>query len=128
MRPAVLIAVAAIVTGIVVGVAISSSGGGGPSHTKVQPPPLLAPHGSTPKTRTKTGTTGAQGTTDTSTTGGAGSNEQTTPQSQSGGAQAPQQDTPQNNVAPPKGSPADKFEKFCKQNPGACGDTGGAAP
>jgi hypothetical protein len=30
-------------------------------------------------------------------------------------------DSPQNDRPPPKGSPADKFEKFCDENPGACG-------
>jgi hypothetical protein len=34
--------------------------------------------------------------------------------------QPPQQDTPQHDTAPPKGSPAAKFEQFCKDNPGAC--------
>ena len=42
----------------------------------------------------------------------------------SGGSAPPRtqtEDTPQNDTPPPKGSPADKFEKFCDENPGACG-------
>jgi hypothetical protein len=42
----------------------------------------------------------------------------------SGGAPAPQtqpQDSPQYDTPPPKGSPAERFEKFCDENPGACG-------
>jgi hypothetical protein len=42
----------------------------------------------------------------------------------SGGTQAPAakqpQDTPDNDVPPPKDSPAERFEKFCEENPGAC--------
>ena len=30
-------------------------------------------------------------------------------------------DSPQNDVPPPPGSPAERFEKFCDENPGACG-------
>jgi hypothetical protein len=43
----------------------------------------------------------------------------------SGGTTAPatpqQQDSPENDSPAPKGSPAEKFEKFCDENPGACG-------
>jgi hypothetical protein len=30
-------------------------------------------------------------------------------------------DSPQNDRPPPAGSPAERFEKFCNENPGACG-------
>jgi hypothetical protein len=46
-------------------------------------------------------------------------------QPDSGGAQAPStesQDSPQNDQPPPAGSPAERFEQFCEENPGACGD------
>jgi hypothetical protein len=42
----------------------------------------------------------------------------------SGGAPAPQSqpgDSPENDTPPPKGSPAERFERFCDENPGACG-------
>jgi hypothetical protein len=42
----------------------------------------------------------------------------------SGGTQAPQpqpQDSPQNDTPPPKGTPAERFEQFCDENPDACG-------
>ncbi len=32
-----------------------------------------------------------------------------------------QPDTPENDVPPPSGSPQERFEEFCKQNPEACG-------
>ncbi len=42
----------------------------------------------------------------------------------SGGTGTPdpaQPDSPENDVPPPPGSPQEAFEKFCEQNPGACG-------
>jgi hypothetical protein len=30
-------------------------------------------------------------------------------------------DTPQNDAPPPQGSPAERFEQYCNENPGACG-------
>jgi hypothetical protein len=43
----------------------------------------------------------------------------------SGGAPAPTpetpQDTPENDTPPPADSPAERFEDFCNENPGACG-------
>jgi hypothetical protein len=32
----------------------------------------------------------------------------------------PQQDSPSHDTPPEPGSPADRFEQFCAQNPGAC--------
>lgn len=37
----------------------------------------------------------------------------------SGGQPAPD-DTPDNDQPPPPGSPAERFEQFCEENPGAC--------
>jgi len=34
--------------------------------------------------------------------------------------QAPS-DTPDNDAPPPQGSPAERFEQYCNENPGACG-------
>ena len=33
----------------------------------------------------------------------------------------PPQDTPENDAPPPEGSPAERFEEYCNENPGACG-------
>lgn len=30
-------------------------------------------------------------------------------------------DTPQSDTAPPSGTPAERFEEYCNENPGACG-------
>jgi hypothetical protein len=30
-------------------------------------------------------------------------------------------DTPESDTAPPEDTPADRFEDFCNENPGACG-------
>ena len=30
-------------------------------------------------------------------------------------------DTPENDAPPPEGSPAERFEEYCNENPGACG-------
>jgi len=36
-------------------------------------------------------------------------------------APAPPADTPENDTPPPADSPAERFEQFCEDNPGACG-------
>jgi hypothetical protein len=110
-----LIAIAAVVTGLVVGIAIASSGDSGSATPSV--PELKPPPGSI---KSDSGTTDQKTTsTETTTTAPTQTNTQTTP-APSGGTAAPQNDTPQNDTAPPQGSPADKFEQFCKDNPGAC--------
>jgi hypothetical protein len=47
------------------------------------------------------------------------------PPSTSGGTPAPTPeppaDTPENDAPPPADSPAERFEDFCNENPGACG-------
>jgi hypothetical protein len=40
-------------------------------------------------------------------------------QAPSGGQHAPE-DSPENDTPPPPGSPAERFERFCEENPGAC--------
>jgi hypothetical protein len=51
--------------------------------------------------------------------------EPTPPPATDGGTPAPQPeappDSPENDVPPPPGSPAERFEEFCDENPGACG-------
>jgi hypothetical protein len=112
----VIIAIAAVVTGLIVGIVIADSGNSGsatPSIPELKPPPGTI-------SSSDSGTTGAQTTsTGTTTSTPAQTQTQTTPSQGSGGSQTPQ-DTQQNNIAPPKGSPASKFEQFCKDNPGAC--------
>jgi hypothetical protein len=50
---------------------------------------------------------------------------ETAPPSTGGGTPAPESepppDTPENDAPPPEGSPAERFEEFCNENPGACG-------
>jgi hypothetical protein len=52
---------------------------------------------------------------------------ETTPPSTDGGTPSPQPptettpDTPENDTPPPEDSPAERFEDFCNENPGACG-------
>jgi hypothetical protein len=112
-----LIAIAAVATGLIVGVVIANSGDSGtatPSVPELKPPPgTISDSGSTGATGS-TGTTGSTGGTTTPT------QTQTTTSPSSGGTQAPQSDTQQNDTSPPKGSPASRFEQFCKDNPGAC--------
>jgi hypothetical protein len=119
-RPAIAIAAIAVVTGLIVGVVIASSGGDGAANDPVTTEELTPPSGSagsnTTRNRDRSGSTGE--------TGPSG-NEQPAPDSgqpQSGGNAAPQapEDSQQNDVPPPQGSPAERFEKFCSQNPGAC--------
>jgi hypothetical protein len=97
--------------------AVATAGCGGDDEPRAtpRPPELTVPNESEP----------AQSTTGTETT------EQTAPAAPEqqpgagGGSPAPsppqQQDTPQNDTPPPSNSPANRFERFCQQNPGACG-------
>jgi hypothetical protein len=113
-----LIAVAAIATGLLVGVVIANSGGSNsatPSIPELKPPP-----GAIESSSGATGSTGSTGATGSSTPTDTQTQTQTTQTQPSGGSQSPQQDNQTNDVAPPKGSPASRFEQFCKDNPGAC--------
>jgi hypothetical protein len=118
MRRFGLIALAAVVTGLVVGIVVASPGDSGsatPSIPELKPPPgsIKGDSGTTDQNTTSTDTT-------TTTTTPAQTPTQTSPSAPTGGAQTPQNDTQQNDQAPPQGSPADRFEQFCKDNPGAC--------
>jgi hypothetical protein len=119
------IAVGAVVTGLIVGVVLASSGDGDSNKTDVQAPELTIPGGSgttgsESKRKGATGTSGESGPTDSGDQSSGGA--QAPSDQSSGGAQAPStpQDTQQNDVPPSEGSPAQRFEKFCEQNPGAC--------
>jgi hypothetical protein len=51
---------------------------------------------------------------------------ETVPPPEDGGTPAPEPeppppDTPDNDTPPPPDSPAERFEEFCNDNPGACG-------
>jgi hypothetical protein len=50
---------------------------------------------------------------------------ETVPPQDDGGAPAPQPepppDAPENDTPPPPDTPAERFEEFCNDNPGACG-------
>lgn len=106
--------------------------GGGSENTAEQLPPtptLTVPgEGKAPDIPEASGTTGATGTTgpaSTSTTPSTSPAATPSPGTAQGGAAAPQTggatpDSPQNDQAPATGTPADKFESFCNDNPGAC--------
>jgi hypothetical protein len=127
LRPALTaVALAALVP------ALAACGGGSDNASAPLPPaPTLTVPGQsgTPSvpTRTPTGATGATGpsTTTSATTTPATTTTQANPTTPQGGAQAPQTggaspNQTQTNTSPPAGSPAQKFEQFCKDNPGAC--------
>jgi hypothetical protein len=122
------IAVGAVLTGLIVGVVLASTGGEDSKKTDVGAPELTVPGGSATSDRESeankgaTGTSGESGSTDSGSGGESTGGAQAPSNPSSGGAQAPAapKDTPQNDVPPPQGSPAQKFEKFCQQNPGAC--------
>ena len=86
-------------------------GGGDDEDPPPSAPALTVPRETTPHT------TEGQDTATTQT--------ETAPaQPESGGQPAPEpqpEDSPQNDTPPPAGSPAERFEEFCEQNPGACG-------
>jgi hypothetical protein len=110
-----LVAIAAVAVGLLLGVVVASGGDSGSATPSV--PELKPPPGSI---KADSGTTDQKTDTTTTDTAPAQTQTQTTPSAPSGGTAAPQNDTPQNDVAPPSGSPADRFEQFCKDNPGAC--------
>ena len=94
--------------------AVAAAGCGGDNESAVDPaskPPELTIPETNPQPAPETDTTPTNETTPPSTSGGTTSPSETTPQT----------DTPQNDTPPPAGSPAEKFESFCNDNPGACG-------
>jgi len=115
MRRFAVIAIAAVATGLIVGIVIASSGGSSAGTASV--PELKPPPGTI---KSSTGTTDEQTTSTPDTTSTQTQTQTTTTTSPSGGTAAPQNDTPTHDVAPPQGSPAQRFEQFCKDNPGAC--------
>jgi hypothetical protein len=115
--------IAAIVTGVVAAAVIAGGGDDEPASTTRSVPELTPPPGSIGSDEGSTGATGRKGTTGDSSPDGtpADTPTQTTPATPpSGGSGAPSNDTQDNDVPPPKGSPAQRFEEFCKENKGAC--------
>jgi hypothetical protein len=98
---------------------VSFAGCGGDSENAAEPlppaPKLTVPGESETPTVPATSTSTSTATTPATPTSTAPSGGTAAPQT--GGAQA---DSPQNDEAPPAGSPAERFEQFCKDNPGAC--------
>jgi hypothetical protein len=107
------------------------AGCGGSKNTaqELPPPPTLTVPGegkapNVPDVGT-TGTTGATGPSSTSAPTSTTPAATSDPGTAQGGAAAPQTggatpDSPQNDQKPAAGTPADKFESFCNDNPGAC--------
>src|SRR3954453_17906533 len=107
--------------------------GGGGSNNAAESLPTTAPtltvpgSSKTPTVSSRSDTTTTDTTTSTTTTATTPQTTTTTtnPSTPQGGAAAPQTggatpDSPQNDQAPVAGTPASKFEQFCKDNPGAC--------
>ena len=94
--------------------AVTAAGCGGDEESNAGSPPK-APELTIPETDPQpppTETTPTTETTPPSTDGGTASPDtptETTP------------DTPENDTPPPEDSPAERFEDFCNDNPGACG-------
>jgi hypothetical protein len=86
-------------------------------------PELTVPGGGKAPTLDEKPRTTKTGTSTTTAPAPSGGTPAPTPQQQQqqpqGQANQPQ-DSPQNDTPPPKGSPAQKFEQFCEDNPGAC--------
>ena len=104
-------------------------GGGSKNADKALPPtPTLTVPGekATPVVPNKSNTTTDTSTTTTSTAVATAPTPTTSnPSTPQGGAAPPatggaSPDSPSNNTSPPSGSPAQRFEQFCKDNPGAC--------
>jgi hypothetical protein len=122
MRRLVVLGIAAIVTGLIVGVVVASSGDDGGGGDSGQSVPELAPLPGSSDLGTGTRrdrTTTQETTTDESGGTPAPDAPPATGGGDSGGTPAPD-DSPQNDTPPPSGSPAERFEQFCQENPGAC--------
>jgi hypothetical protein len=100
------------------------------SSTQLERPPMTVPGESTDSTDSSTDTDATEtdpeaGGSDPSTTG-----PMDQPNPGNGGVPAPDgnnppadqapEDSPSNDTPPEPGSPAERFEQFCAQNPGAC--------
>ena len=109
---------------------LAGCGGGGSKAAQPLPkaPTLTVPGDKSNPSVPKLGTTGATGpgtSTAATTNTLPATTTQANPSTPQGGAAPPSTggaspDTQQNNTSPPAGSPAQKFEQFCKDNPGAC--------
>ena len=108
-----------------VALGVAGCGGDDESAETVPPAPELSlPGEETPTLEDLPEGTGTDSTTGTDAApGGAtpppATPQEPSPQPPSGGAPAPP-DTPENDTPPPPGSPAERFEQFCSDNPGAC--------
>jgi hypothetical protein len=108
---------------------VAGCGGDDESETVPPAPELSLPGEDTPTLEDLPGsTTSTDSTTGTDTAPGGGGEVTPPPatpqepggqQPPSGGQPAPG-DTPENDTPPPPGSPAERFEQFCQENPGAC--------
>ncbi|MFL5896639.1 MAG: hypothetical protein ACJ76Z_16190 [Thermoleophilaceae bacterium] len=120
-----------VLTAAVVAVMAFVAAGCGGSKNAAEPlpptPTLTVPGESgTPSVpKTADTTTDTSTSTSTSTTPTPAATTPSNPSTPQGGAAPPQTggvspDSPSNNTSPPAGSPAQRFEQFCKDNPGAC--------
>lgn len=117
-RVAIVLALLALVA--------AGCGGDDESAETVPPAPELSlPGEETPTLEDLPDSTSTDSTTGTDAAPGGGTTpppatpQEPTQQPPSGGAPAPG-DTPENDTPPPPGSPAERFEQFCQENPGAC--------
>lgn len=123
MRRLAVLGIAAVLTGLIVGVVVASSGddGGGDTSSRRSVPELTPLPGSSDL---GSGTRSERTDTDRTTTDDSGgTTAPTTPPADTGGdsgGTAPPADSEQNDTPPPSGSPAERFEQFCQENPGAC--------
>jgi hypothetical protein len=123
MRRLVVLGIAAVVTGLVIGVVVASSGdgdGNGRQSTGSVPELTPLPGSSDLGSGTRSERTDTDRTTTEDSGGTAAPTAPPAGGGESGGTQAPPQDSPQNDTPPPSGSPAERFEQFCQENPGAC--------
>ena len=102
------------------------------SSTPVEKPPLTVPGESTAGSTDSTGTSstettpsddeagGGSGTTGPADQPNPGNGGVPAPDNNNPPADQPPEDSPSNDTPPEPGSPADRFEQFCAQNPGAC--------
>lgn len=100
------------------------------SATETEKPALTVPGESTDTTTESTDTTTESTETAPSGDGGSQTGPMDQPNPGNGGVPAPDnnnppadqppRDLPSNDTPPEPGSPADRFEQFCTENPGAC--------
>ena len=103
-----------------------------PGTTELRKPPMTVPGESTGSTGDESETTTGTDSTGTEAGQGGSGPSATGPMDQpnpgNGGVPAPdgndppasEEDSPAHDTPPEPGSPADRFEQFCAQNPGAC--------